>query len=101
MASTTNTQRAALFSLASLHVILCSGTAYGWTALRPVLLDAGLFAGATEISRAREMSWISTLGIAANALCKMPLGFILDHAGPRFTAAVSYTHLTLPTILLV
>ena len=67
MASTTNTQRAALFSLASLHVILCSGTAYGWTALRPVLLDAGLFAGASEISRARAMSWISTLGIAANA----------------------------------
>jgi MFS family permease len=88
MASTTNTQRAALFSLASLHVILCSGTAYGWTALRPVLLDAGLFAGASEISRARAMSWISTLGIAANALCKMPLGFILDHAGPRFTAVL-------------
>lgn len=88
MAPTTNAQRAALFSLASLHVILCSGTAYGWTALRPVLLDAGLFAGATEIGRARAMSWISTLGIAANALCKMPLGFVLDHAGPRFTAVL-------------
>ena len=34
------------------------------------------------------MSWISTLGIAANALCKMPLGFVLDHAGPRFTAVL-------------
>mmetsp|Transcript_11767 Transcript_11767/g.49445 ORF Transcript_11767/g.49445 Transcript_11767/m.49445 type:complete len:440 (-) Transcript_11767:760-2079(-) len=88
MAPTTNAQRAALFSLASLHVALCSGTAYGWTALRPVLLDAGLFAGATEIGRARAMSWISTLGIAANALCKMPLGFVLDHAGPRSTAVL-------------
>jgi hypothetical protein len=32
-----------LFGLACTHVLLASGEAYGWTALRPVLLDSGLF----------------------------------------------------------
>lgn len=49
-------RRAALFTLASVHVVLCSGTAYGWTAIRPVLKDAGVFASSTELQQARKVS---------------------------------------------
>jgi len=51
----TPARRTALFTLASLHVILCSGTAYGWTAIRPVLLNAGVFAASTEVDQARKV----------------------------------------------
>ena len=34
-----------LFLTACTHVLLASGEAYGWTALRPVLIDSGLFDG--------------------------------------------------------
>lgn len=48
-------RRRALFTLASLHVILCSGTAYGWTAIRPVLKNAGVFASSSELDQARKV----------------------------------------------
>ena len=34
-----------IFTLAALHVVVGSGAVYGWTALRPLLRDAGYFAG--------------------------------------------------------
>lgn len=38
-------KRYMLFGMACTHVLLASGEAYGWTALRPVLLDSGIFDG--------------------------------------------------------
>jgi hypothetical protein len=48
-------RRTALFTLASLHVILCSGTAYGWTAIRPVLKNAGVFRASTALEQDRKV----------------------------------------------
>ena len=36
-------KRRFLFGMACTHVVLASGEVYGWTALRPVLLNSGLF----------------------------------------------------------
>ena len=49
-------RRTALFTLASLHVILCSGTAYGWTAIRIVFKNAGVFASSSELDQSRKVS---------------------------------------------
>lgn len=38
-------KRYMLFGMACTHVLLASGEAYGWTALRPVLLNSGIFDG--------------------------------------------------------
>ena len=81
-------KRRLLFSLACMHVLLASGAAYGWTALRPVLIDGGLFDSFTPEVQAAKLNAVATVGIAANALCKLPLGICLDVLGPRCTALV-------------
>ena len=55
-AAVSERRRTALFTLASLHVILCSGTAYGWTALRPVLINNGMFSAFPGLSQSRKVS---------------------------------------------
>lgn len=82
-------KRYMLFGMACTHVLLASGEAYGWTALRPVLLNSGIFDGsATPAEQASKMNSVATMGIAANALCKFPLGLLLDRCGPRATSVV-------------
>ena len=51
----THWRRFALFTLASVHVVLCSGAAYGWTALRPVLQKSGLFDASDAVTTARRV----------------------------------------------
>ena len=77
-----------LFTLACTHVLLASGAAYGWTALRPVLMDSGVFDSFPPLEQAAMLNSVATMGIAANALCKLPLGIFLDSLGPRYTAMV-------------
>eukprot|EP00960_Hanusia_phi_P055328 762941-Hanusia_phi.AAC.4 len=77
-----------LFATACTHVLLASGEAYGWTALRPVLQDSGLFDAFDPDQQSTLMNTVATMGIAGNALCKLPLGMILDKCGPRFTSLV-------------
>ena len=77
-----------LFLTACTHVLLASGEAYGWTALRPVLIDSGLFDGYPPEKRRELMNSVATMGIAGNALCKLPLGLILDRFGPRVTSVI-------------
>lgn len=77
-----------LFLTACSHVLLASGEAYGWTALRPVLIKSGLFEGLDAETRNSLMTSIATFGIAGNALCKLPLGLILDRFGPRVTSLI-------------
>lgn len=69
-------------------MLLASGEAYGWTALRPVLIDSGLFDGYPPEKRRELMNSVATMGIAGNALCKLPLGLILDRFGPRVTSVI-------------
>mmetsp|Transcript_30208 Transcript_30208/g.77559 ORF Transcript_30208/g.77559 Transcript_30208/m.77559 type:complete len:538 (-) Transcript_30208:873-2486(-) len=73
---------------ASLHILLASGEAFGWTALRPMLYRTGFFDDYDEVEQASMLNVVSTLGIAANALCKLPLGIFLDRYGPRATSIV-------------
>jgi hypothetical protein len=77
-----------LFTLACFHVLLASGAAYGWTALRPVLIDSGVFDSYPAEKQEALLNSVATMGIAANALCKLPLGIFLDGLGPRYTAIV-------------
>lgn len=72
--------------------------AYGWTALRPILLDDGFLVHSAE--REANLELVGTLGIAANALCKLPLGFVLDGKGPRFTAAAGGVFLVVGALLM-
>ena len=89
-----------LFSLACSHVLLASGEAYGWTALRPVLIDSGLFDSYPPDKQESMLTAVATLGIAANALCKLPLGIFLDSFGPRFTAVLGALMLCTGSLLL-
>lgn len=100
--------RAFVLPVASLHVLLCSGEAFGWTALRPVLLTTGFFDESNPYKRDSQLNTVSTLGIAVNALCKLPLGIFLDRWGgsapaclsarlPRLSALLSPTPPRLPS----
>uniref|UniRef100_A0A061R1R6 Mfs transporter n=1 Tax=Tetraselmis sp. GSL018 TaxID=582737 RepID=A0A061R1R6_9CHLO len=80
------TWRVVLVTVALLHVLTATGEAYGWTALRPVLFSSGLFDRFSAYDQTTKMNLVSTLGISANAMCKLPLGFLLDRFGPRLTA---------------
>jgi len=93
-------KRYMLFGLACSHVLLASGEAYGWTALRPVLLDDGIFDAATPGDRAAKMNSVATMGIAANALCKFPLGLLLDKCGPRVTSVVGAILMAVGSVLM-
>ena len=50
----------------------------------PYLVNRPLFVVA--VLPCVQLNLMSTMGIAANALCKLPLGLVLDKCGPRFTA---------------
>ncbi|EKX31925.1 hypothetical protein GUITHDRAFT_121897 [Guillardia theta CCMP2712] len=89
-----------LFATACTHVLLASGEAYGWTALRPVLQDSGLFDAFDPDQQSTLMNAVATMGIAGNALCKLPLGMILDKCGPRFTSLVGCLLLIAGSIIL-
>jgi len=92
-----------LFGMACTHVLLASGEAYGWTALRPVLLDSGLFdaySETTTLTRSALMNTVATMGIAGNALCKLPLGILLDKFGPRATAVTGAIMVMVGSLLL-
>ena len=57
-------------------------------ALRPVLIDCGLFDSFTPEVQAAKLNAVAAVGIEANALCKLPLGICLDVLGPQCTALV-------------
>lgn len=92
--------RILLFVVACTHVLLASGECYGWTALRPVLLKTGLFASFDEETRNNLMNTLATMGIAANSLCKLPLGHVLDTAGPRSTATLGAAMVIVGSVLM-
>jgi MFS family permease len=92
--------RVFMMTLALLHILLSSGEAYGWTALRPVLIRSGFFGAFNEAARTRKLNLVSTLGISANAMCKLPLGFILDRAGPRVTALLGSVFFIVGTLMM-
>jgi len=89
-----------LFGMACTHVLLASGEAYGWTALRPVLIDAGFFAGGGPKAQSEMLTTMATMGIAGNALCKLPLGMLLDKYGPRATAVVGAVMVMVGSLLI-
>jgi hypothetical protein len=89
-----------LFGMACTHVLLASGEAYGWTALRPVLMDAGFFAGGGPKAQSEMLTTMATMGIAGNALCKLPLGMLLDKYGPRATAVVGAVMVMVGSLLI-
>jgi MFS family permease len=89
-----------LFTMACSHVLLASGEAYGWTALRPVLIDSGFFDSFPPDQQSTMLTAVATMGIAANALCKLPLGIFLDSYGPRYTAVLGAVLLSTGSLLL-
>jgi nitrate/nitrite transporter NarK len=46
------------------------------------------------------MNTVATMGIAGNALCKLPLGILLDKFGPRATAVVGALMVMFGSLLL-
>lgn len=78
--------RALLVALGILHVVLGSGEVYGWTALRPLLLQAGFFEA--ESDQSHQLAIVATLGITGNVLCKGPLFLSLDRYGPRANGVI-------------
>eukprot|EP00192_Tetraselmis_astigmatica_P002873 CAMPEP_0117669556 /NCGR_PEP_ID=MMETSP0804-20121206/12204_1 /TAXON_ID=1074897 /ORGANISM="Tetraselmis astigmatica, Strain CCMP880" /LENGTH=583 /DNA_ID=CAMNT_0005477639 /DNA_START=251 /DNA_END=2002 /DNA_ORIENTATION=+ len=92
--------RGFLLFVAALQVLVASGEAYGWTALRPVLHDSGYFDSHQDLQQASKLNVVATAGIAANALCKLPLGCLLDQWGPRLTSALGSTMLITGSLLI-
>jgi len=50
--------------------------------------------------RSSLMNTVATMGIAGNALCKLPLGILLDKFGPRATAVVGALMVMFGSLLL-
>jgi len=94
------TMRVVLMTVAMIHILLGTGEAYGWTALRPVLYNSGFFNTFSTKDQITKMNLVSTLGISANAMVKLPLGFILDHLGPRFTAVCGSVFFLIGTLMM-
>lgn len=87
-----------VFVIAMLHVAVGSGIAYGWAALTPLMKDDEWFSESTAPWEVFNM--IGTLGIGANALCKLPMGVFLDACGPRKTSALGGLLLTIGALLM-
>ena len=47
-----------------------------------------MFDAADPDTKRKLMNSVATMGIAGNALCKLPLGLILDRFGPRVTSLI-------------
>lgn len=90
--------RICVLLMAMMHVLVSSGIVYGWAALCPLLHEEGFFSEAASPPAA--LSVVGTLGIGANALCKLPLGIFLDTSGPRRTSMVGGILLTAGALLL-
>lgn len=78
--------RLCIFSLACASIVLSSGIVYGWAMLRPLMQDPSEGYFVDSRTPEEDFGFVSTVGIAANALCKLPLGILLDKYGPRMVS---------------
>lgn len=105
------TKRIAQVAIAVLYCLLAAGPVFGFAALKPVLVQEGVYRETCTKHELRDGVWVCyeqelrlnfmfTLASVSTNVCALPVGTILDRYGPRVASIVGTFFLLLGALFM-
>lgn len=100
------TKRILQVSIAVLYCLLAAGVVFGFAALKPVLVQEGVYRDTCTPQEVDDGVWVCyeqelrlnlmfTVAAVSTNVCALPVGTILDRYGPRVASIIGVVFLTL------
>jgi MFS family permease len=98
-------------AVAVLYCLFAAGVVFGYAALKPVLVEQGVYKDKCTQDELRDGVWVCyeqelrlnlmfTVAAVSTNMCALPVGTILDKYGPRIASLVGVFFLTLGALLM-
>lgn len=98
-------------AVAVLYCLFAAGVVFGYAALKPVLVEQGVYKDKCTQDELRDGVWVCyeqemrlnlmfTVAAVSTNMCALPVGTILDRYGPRVASLVGVFFLTLGALLM-
>lgn len=98
-------------AIAVLYCLLGAGVVFGYAALKPILVEEGVYRDKCTTQELRDGVWVCyeqevrlnlmfTVAAVSTNMCALPVGTILDKYGPRIASFVGVVFLTLGALLM-
>lgn len=98
-------------AIAVLYCLLGAGVVFGYAALKPILVEEGVYRDKCTKQELRDGVWVCyeqevrlnlmfTVAAVSTNMCALPVGAILDKYGPRIASFVGVLFLTLGALLM-
>jgi MFS family permease len=98
-------------AVAVLYCLFAAGVVFGYAALKPVLVEQGVYRDKCTQDELRDGVWVCyeqevrlnlmfTVAAVSTNMCALPVGTILDRYGPRIASLVGVFFLTLGALLM-
>jgi MFS family permease len=98
-------------AVAVLYCLFAAGVVFGYAALKPVLVEQGVYRDKCTKDELRDGVWVCyeqevrlnlmfTVAAVSTNMCALPVGTILDRYGPRIASLVGVFFLTLGALLM-
>jgi len=109
--ATSKSKRIVQVAVAVLYCLFAAGVVFGYAALKPVLVDVGVYKDKCTEDELRAGVWVCyeqevrlnlmfTVAAVSTNMCALPVGTILDRYGPRIASLVGVFFLTLGALLM-
>lgn len=100
------TRRILQVCIAVVYCLLAAGVVFGFAALKPVLVDEGVYRDKCTPQEVEDGVWVCyeqelrlnlmfTVAAVSTNVCALPVGTILDRFGPRIASIIGVVFLTL------
>ncbi|KAM0720389.1 hypothetical protein Q7P37_004525 [Cladosporium fusiforme] len=104
-------KRIAQVVIAVVYCLLAAGVVFGYAALKPVLVEEGVYREKCTKQELQDGVWVCyeqevrlnlmfTVAAVSTNMCALPVGTILDKYGPRIASFVGVVFLTLGALLM-
>ncbi|WPH01695.1 protein fmp42 [Acrodontium crateriforme] len=104
------TKRILQVGIAVIYCLLAAGVVFGYAAIKPVLVDEGVYRDKCTKQELKDGVWICyeqelrlnlmfTVAAVSTNVCALPVGTILDRYGPRVASLIGTVFLALGSLL--
>ncbi|KAK6433939.1 hypothetical protein LTR95_009876 [Oleoguttula sp. CCFEE 5521] len=108
---TSKSKRIAQVAVAALYCLLAAGPVFGYAAIKPVLVQEGVYRETCTKQELRDGVWVCyeqelrlnlmfTVAAVSTNVCALPVGTVLDRYGPRIASLVGVAFLTLGSLFM-
>lgn len=105
------TKRILQVFIAVIYCLLAAGVVFGFAAIKPVLIDQGVYRDRCTREELRDGVWVCyeqelrlnlmfTIAAVSTNVCALPVGTILDRFGPRIASLVGVLFITIGALSL-